>query len=147
MHWGISFGWQIFLGLSKIMSGFSNNGVSSNASELTFFFLIRSLISHNWHNAPKLQHCTFNLRSLTSPLFLQGRKEREKKVVSGAEVSSLLKSLASGQEGFSWESPAVPWRTCIKPHSLLLPSPLCPPKAGAVSVFLCCFLPSAFIFR
>lgn len=47
MHWGISFAWQIFVGLSKIMSGFSNNGASSNASELTFFPLIRSLISHN----------------------------------------------------------------------------------------------------
>lgn len=34
---GISFAWQMFMVLSRIISGFSINGFSSNASELTFF--------------------------------------------------------------------------------------------------------------
>lgn len=95
----------MFVGLSRIISGLSNNGVSGNASGFSFIFVLSpptqfvvcslttDIMPQNCNTAPFiLDH--------SSVLFFFREEKRKKKVASGAEVSSLLNSVASGQEGF-----------------------------------------------
>lgn len=104
--------WEVFVGLSRIISGFSNNEVSTDACEFTFlspwlaaWSLTTDIMPQNCNTAPLLLDHSLVL------FFFREEKGEEERVVRGAEVSSLLKPLAPGQEGFSWESPVVPWRT------------------------------------
>lgn len=131
---GISFAWQTFMVLSRIISGFSINGFSSNASELTFFLICR-LISHNWHNAPKLQRCIFNLRSLTNPLFFQKEKTKQYQ----EQKSLLCWSLWPWLEEAFMGSPTVPWRKSLEfpgtPSSLPAATFTLPSKGSDQSSF------------